>query len=56
MGPEAVANATTSAVVVSCVVVLVADYVVTSAMLRSGGSGEGSTFLLLGIYALNTSG
>ena len=34
MGPEAVANATTSAVVISCVFVLVADYVVTSAMLR----------------------
>ena len=34
MGPEAVANATTSAVVISCVCVLVADYVVTSAMLR----------------------
>ena len=34
MGPEAVANATTSAVVISCVLVLVADYVVTSAMLR----------------------
>ena len=33
-GPEAVANATTSAVVISCVLVLVADYVVTSAMLR----------------------
>lgn len=34
MGPEAVANATTSAVVMSCVLVLVSDYVVTSAMLR----------------------
>ncbi len=34
MGPEAVANATTSAVVISCVFVLVADYVVTSALLR----------------------
>lgn len=34
MGPEAVANATTSAVVISCVCVLIADYVVTSAMLR----------------------
>jgi phospholipid/cholesterol/gamma-HCH transport system permease protein len=34
MGPEAVANATTSAVVISCVLVLVADYVVTSSMLR----------------------
>ncbi len=34
MGPEAVANATTSAVVMSCVCVLIADYVVTSAMLR----------------------
>ena len=34
MGPEAVANATPSAVVISCVFVLVADYVVTSAMLR----------------------
>ncbi|MBO4311913.1 MAG: ABC transporter permease [Desulfovibrionaceae bacterium] len=33
-GPEAVANATTSAVVISCVAVLVADYVVTSSMLR----------------------
>lgn len=33
-GPEAVANATTSAVVLSCVLVLVADYVVTSSMLR----------------------
>lgn len=33
-GPEAVANATTSAVVISCVLVLIADYVVTSAMLR----------------------
>lgn len=32
-GPEAVSNATTSAVVVSCVLVLIADYVVTSAML-----------------------
>ena len=34
MGPEAVANATTSAVVISCVLILVADYVVTSSMLR----------------------
>ncbi len=34
MGPEAVANATTSAVVMSCVLILVADYVVTSSMLR----------------------
>ncbi len=34
MGPEAVANATTSAVVISCVLVLLSDYVVTSAMLR----------------------
>lgn len=34
MGPEAVSNATTSAVVISCVLVLVADYVVTSSMLR----------------------
>ena len=33
-GPEAVANATTSAVVISCVAVLVADYVMTSSMLR----------------------
>lgn len=33
-GPEAVGNATTSAVVISCVLVLVADYVVTSSMLR----------------------
>ena len=33
-GPEAVANATTSAVVMACVLVLVADYVVTSSMLR----------------------
>ncbi len=33
-GPEAVANATTSAVVISCVAVLVADYVLTSSMLR----------------------
>ncbi len=33
-GSEAVANATTSAVVISCVLVLVADYVVTSSMLR----------------------
>ena len=33
MGPEAVANATTSAVVLSCVLILVADYVLTSAML-----------------------
>ncbi len=34
MGPEAVANATTSAVVMACVLVLVGDYIVTSAMLR----------------------
>lgn len=34
MGPEAVSNATTSAVVISCVLVLVADYVVTSSMLQ----------------------
>ena len=34
MGPEAVANATTSGVVISCVLVLVADYVITSALLR----------------------
>ena len=34
MGPEAVGNATTSAVVISCILVLVGDYVVTSAMLR----------------------
>lgn len=34
MGPEAVSNATTSAVVISCVLVLVSDYVVTSSMLR----------------------
>lgn len=34
MGPEAVANATTSAVVISRVLILVADYVVTSSMLR----------------------
>ncbi len=33
-GPEAVANATTSAVVISCVLILIADYVITSAMLR----------------------
>ncbi len=33
-GPEAVANATTSAVVISCVLVLIADYVVTSSVLR----------------------
>ncbi|MDD6088827.1 MAG: ABC transporter permease [Desulfovibrionaceae bacterium] len=33
-GPEAVANATTSAVVYSCIIVLIADYAITSAMLR----------------------
>ncbi len=33
MGPEAVGNATTSAVVVSCVLILVADYVLTSFLL-----------------------
>lgn len=33
VGPEAVGNATTSAVVISCVLVLAADYVVTSFML-----------------------
>ena len=33
MGPEAVGNATTSAVVISCVLILVADYVLTSFLL-----------------------
>ncbi len=33
MGPEAVANATTSAVVLSCVLLLIADYVLTSFLL-----------------------
>ena len=33
VGPEAVGNATTSAVVVSCVLILVADYVLTSFLL-----------------------
>ncbi len=33
MGPEGVSNATTSAVVMSCVLVLVADYIVTSFLL-----------------------
>ncbi len=33
MGPEAVSNATTSAVVLSCVLLLVADYVLTSFLL-----------------------
>ncbi|MBD5641045.1 MAG: ABC transporter permease [Desulfovibrio sp.] len=33
VGPEAVGNATTSAVVISCVLILAADYVVTSFML-----------------------
>ncbi len=33
-GPEAVANATTSAVVMACVLVLIADYIVTSFLLR----------------------
>ena len=33
MGPEAVGNATTSAVVLSCVLLLVADYVLTSFLL-----------------------
>ena len=30
VGPEAVGNATTSAVVISCVLILAADYVITS--------------------------
>ncbi|MDR2727139.1 MAG: ABC transporter permease [Deltaproteobacteria bacterium] len=34
MGPEAVGNATTSAVVISCILILVADYVLTSFMMR----------------------
>lgn len=34
MGPEAVGNATTSAVVFSCVLILVSDYVLTSFMMR----------------------
>ena len=33
VGPEAVGNATTSAVVISCVLILVADYVLTSFLL-----------------------
>jgi len=33
MGPEAVGNATTSAVVISCVLILMADYVLTSFLL-----------------------
>ena len=33
VGPEAVGNATTSAVVISCVLILAADYVVTSFLL-----------------------
>ena len=33
MGPEAVGNATTSAVVISCVLILAADYVITSFLL-----------------------
>ncbi|MFI3270863.1 MAG: ABC transporter permease [Pseudomonadota bacterium] len=33
MGPEGVSNATTSAVVLSCVLILVADYIITSFML-----------------------
>jgi phospholipid/cholesterol/gamma-HCH transport system permease protein len=33
MGPEAVGNATTSAVVISCVLILVSDYVLTSFLL-----------------------
>jgi len=34
MGPEAVGNATTSAVVISCILILAADYVLTSFMMR----------------------
>ena len=34
VGPEAVGNATTSAVVISCVLILVADYVLTSFLLE----------------------
>ena len=34
IGPEAVSNSTTSAVVMSCVLILVGDYVVTSFLLR----------------------
>ena len=33
VGPEAVGNATTSAVVISCVLILAADYVITSFLL-----------------------
>ena len=33
MGPEAVGNATTSAVVISCVLILTADYIITSFLL-----------------------
>ena len=33
VGPEAVGNATTSAVVISCVLILAADYVLTSFLL-----------------------
>jgi phospholipid/cholesterol/gamma-HCH transport system permease protein len=33
VGPEAVGNATTSAVVISCVLILTADYVLTSFLL-----------------------
>ena len=33
VGPEAVGNATTSAVVISCVLILAADYIVTSFLL-----------------------
>jgi phospholipid/cholesterol/gamma-HCH transport system permease protein len=33
MGPEGVSNSTTSAVVMSCVLVLVSDYVLTSFLL-----------------------
>jgi phospholipid/cholesterol/gamma-HCH transport system permease protein len=34
MGPEAVGNATTAAVVISCISILVADYVLTSFMMQ----------------------
>ena len=34
MGPEAVGNATTSAVVISCILILMADYVLTSFMMN----------------------
>jgi len=34
MGPEAVGNATTSAVVISSILILVADYIITSFMMR----------------------